>query len=98
MMTKDSARPVRPRSRTLTVRELLRPHWISLGLAFLAVLGETAADVLEPWPIKIVIDSVVQSKPLPKWLLAFAANAFSQDKYTTLYVAVTAVVLIAVVG
>ncbi len=29
-----------------------------------AVLGETVADILEPWPIKIVVDNILQSKKL----------------------------------
>jgi len=43
----------------------LRPHRVTLLLAFLAACGEALADVLQPWPIKIVLDSVVQQKTLP---------------------------------
>src|SRR6266850_894526 len=57
---------------TLRIGRLLRPHWPSLALALVAVVGETAADVLQPWPIKIVVDNVVQSKRLPPWLAAIA--------------------------
>jgi len=42
----------------LSVKSLLRPYvkWLSLG--FLAVVGESAAGLLEPWPLKIVFDHV----------------------------------------
>ena len=45
-------------------------YWKPLAGGLLAVLGETAADVLEPWPIKVIVDAIVQSKPLPHWLRA----------------------------
>ena len=48
------------------VGHLVRPHWKALTLALLAVLGETLADILEPWPIKIVVDNILQSKKLPR--------------------------------
>ena len=47
------------------VGHLARSHWKALTLALLAVLGETLADVLEPWPIKIVVDNILQGKKLP---------------------------------
>ena len=48
--------------RPPTIRDFLRPHWLSLTVAFVAVLGETLTDVLEPWPIKIVVDNLLQDK------------------------------------
>jgi hypothetical protein len=51
-----------------------RPHWKALTLALVAVLGETFSDVLEPWPIKIVIDNILQSKKLPGWSLRLPNN------------------------
>jgi len=77
---------------------LLRPHWKALTLAFIAVLGETLSDVLEPWPIKIVIDNILQSKKLPVWLASFVSHTFGHDKLPILNFAVAAVVAIAVVG
>jgi ATP-binding cassette subfamily B protein len=77
---------------------LLRPHWKALTLAFVAVLGETFSDVLEPWPIKIVIDNILQSKKLPDWLVGFVAHTFGHEKLPILNFAVVAVVAIAVVG
>ena len=77
---------------------LLRPHWKALTLAFIAVLGETLSDILEPWPIKIVIDNILQSKKLPDWLGGFVSHTFGHEKLPILNFAVLAVVAIAVVG
>ena len=76
----------------------MRPYWKQLALAFVAVLGETFSDVLEPWPIKIVIDNILQSKKLPGWLAGFVSGAFGQNKLAVLNFAVAAVAGIAVVG
>jgi ATP-binding cassette, subfamily B, bacterial len=86
------------RSPNLRISDLLRPHWKALTLALVAVLGETLADVLEPWPIKIVIDNIVQSKPLPHWLAGIGSGLFSHDRFAVLNFAVAAVALIAVTG
>lgn len=90
--------PTAGASQHLHVGDLLRPHWKALTLAFVAVIGETATDILEPWPIKVVIDNIVQHKPLPHWLMKAGAGLFAQGPYTVLNVAVAAVVLIAVLG
>ena len=85
-------------SAKLSVIRLIGPHWKQLTLAFVAVLGETFSDVLEPWPIKIVIDNILQSKKLPVWLNGFVSGTFGQNKLAILNFAVAAVAGIAVVG
>jgi ATP-binding cassette subfamily B protein len=82
----------------LSITRLIRPYWKSLVLAFIAVLGETLSDVLEPWPIKVVIDNILQSKKLPGWLGGFVSGMFGQDKLAILNFAVAAVAIIAVIG
>jgi subfamily B ATP-binding cassette protein MsbA len=77
------------------IGRLLRPHWKTLALALAAVVGETLADVLQPWPIKIVVDNVVGSKPLGGWLGSIVATRLPANLYATLNVAVAAVALIA---
>jgi ATP-binding cassette subfamily B protein len=76
------------------ITALVRPHWKILSLAIVAVVGETLADVLQPWPIKVVVDNVVQEKRLPPWLEAIS-GFIGSDKYATLNMAVAAVALIA---
>jgi subfamily B ATP-binding cassette protein MsbA len=51
----------------LRLAQLMRPYWKTLVIACVAVVGETLADVLEPWPVKVIVDSVLQSKPLKGW-------------------------------
>src|ERR1700676_2496574 len=82
----------------LKITRLIRPHWKALTLAFIAVLGETFSDILEPWPIKIVIDNILQSKALPRWLGPFVSGMFGSDKVAILNFAVAAVAIIAIVG
>jgi hypothetical protein len=40
-------------------------------IAFVAIIFEGLADLIEPWPIKIVIDYVIGSKQPPQWLNPF---------------------------
>ena len=48
--------PTSKKPKGLSIIGLLRPHWMALSLALLAVAGEAATDLLEPWPLKIVLD------------------------------------------
>ncbi|PYU02781.1 MAG: ABC transporter ATP-binding protein [Acidobacteria bacterium] len=98
-MPESTAKATRCSQRgKLSMSCLLRPHWKALTLAFIAVLGETLSDILEPWPIKIVIDNILQSKKLPDWLGGFVSHTFGHEKLPILNFAVLAVVAIAVVG
>ena len=98
-MPKSPKKPwLSSQSANLSVVRLIRPYWKQLALAFVAVFGETFSDVLEPWPIKIVIDNILQSKKVPGWLAGFVSGAFGQNKLAVLNFAVAAVAGIAVVG
>jgi len=98
-MPENAASPSRShRSGNLTITHLVRPHWKALTIALLAVLGETLTDVLEPWPIKIVVDNLLQSKKLPGWLGGIVAGLFGEHKFAILNFAVAGVAAIAVVG
>src|SRR6185503_9279791 len=77
---------------------LLRPHWKTLVIALLAVLVETSADLLEPWPLKIIVDNLLQSKPLPHWLAGVVSHMAGHDKLAILNFAVLAVAVIAIAG
>ena len=82
----------------LRLRRILRPHWKTLLVALLAVVGETLADVLEPWPLKIVVDNILQGKRLPRLLDAAVVGAFGSSQSALLKFALAMVVLIAIVG
>ena len=76
----------------------MRPHWKTLLVALLAVVGETVADVLEPWPLKIVVDNILQGKRLPRLLDAAVVGVFGNGQWSLLTFALAMVVLIAIVG
>jgi subfamily B ATP-binding cassette protein MsbA len=96
---KPDASPA-PRSARgrLRIVDLVRPHWKALSFAFIAVLGETLTDLLDPWPIKIIVDNVLQSRKLPPWLGGIVTGLFGQDAHAILNFAVAAVAVIAVIG
>jgi ATP-binding cassette subfamily B protein len=92
-----AARPLLTLAGMPLVAHLARSHWKALALAFLAVLGETLADIAEPWPVKVVIDNVLQNKKLPPRLDAIV-ELFPHNAFATLNFALAFVLLIAVVG
>ena len=67
-------------------------------MALVAVAGETLTDILEPWPIKIVVDNILQEKPLPGRLGDAVAAIFGRDPHALVNFAVAAVAVIAVIG
>src|SRR6266571_1473557 len=97
-MTSSSADDLPPTTETSGIWQWLRPHWAALSLAFLAAVGETIADVLQPWPIKIVLDNVVQHKALSGVQASIVAALAGWSTNATLVAAVAAVVIIAIVG
>jgi len=84
--------------KKLKLSHLLRPHRAVLVLAFLAVLGEAATDLLEPWPLKIVFDYVFGTKHMPAWMSGLIGSTFGLDKVSILHFAVLAVIVIALAG
>ena len=62
------------------------------------VFGETLTDLLQPWPLKIVIDYVVGSKQMPPGLAHWFDSTVGTDKLVVLNVAAVSVFLIAVAG
>jgi subfamily B ATP-binding cassette protein MsbA len=77
---------------------LLRPHWLPLTLAFIAVIGESVTDLLEPWPLKIVFDNVIGSKKMPDWLTNVVHATAGTDKLSILAFVAASVIAIALVG
>ncbi|MGA7223261.1 MAG: ABC transporter ATP-binding protein [Candidatus Acidiferrales bacterium] len=81
------------------IRELVRPYRIALSLVFIAMLVQTAATLAAPWPLKVILDSVVDHRPLPHWL-AHAVEPFmaNGDRMRLATIAAIALVLIAAIG
>ena len=86
------------KKRRIQISYLLRPHWKTLTVAFIAVLGESAGDLLEPWPVKVVFDYVLGSKKMPGWLASLVNSVAGHDKMAILYFAALSVIAIAAVG
>ena len=76
---------------------VLRPHRRALALAASAVVAVSAADLLQPWPLKIVLDNVISGRPLPPWLASFLLAVFGENKNAILLFAVAAVMVITLV-
>src|SRR6266550_7443859 len=80
----------------LKLARLVRPYAGSLSVALFAVVGEGLAGLLEPWPLKIVFDSVSGSKPIPLWLASHLPSSLTLDKMAILKLAAISVVAIAI--
>jgi len=91
-MDKDSPKPSR-----LNIKDLLRPHLKLLMVGLAAVIGEGVADLLQPWPLKIVLDNVLKSREIHGWLNQFILSTVGDDRLAILRFAAIAVLAIAVV-
>jgi subfamily B ATP-binding cassette protein MsbA len=93
---KKEAPPARPIQRRLSIRSLLRPHAGALALGFLAIAGESIANLLGPWPLKIVLDDVLRSRPSSAWTMKIVHTFLGSDKLALLKFACVAVLVIAI--
>ena len=82
--------------RGLSVWRLLRPHRRQLWLGLLAITGETVAGLLEPWPLKIVLDNVLRGKDMHGWLYNVMSRTAGTDTVGMLTFACVGVLVIAV--
>ncbi len=65
-----------------------------LFLAALCTLGVTAAELLKPWPLKVILDHGILDKPLPQ-SLRFLQGVVASGRVTLLVEASCSIVLIA---
>jgi len=82
----------------IKITRLLRPYRGALAAAFVAIVAESATDLLEPWPLKVVFDYVFGSKRMPDWLASLLGHTVGLDKVAALDFAAVSVILIALVG
>jgi ATP-binding cassette subfamily B protein len=80
------------------INRVFRPHWKALSIAFVAVLIEGAASIFDPWPIKIVIDYALGSRPMPEWIAGPVRMTFGESKLAIVYFAAITTVVVAAVG
>src|SRR5437899_1777509 len=82
----------------LQVTRFLKPHRILLALAFLGALGEAVADVLQPWPLKLLFDHIFNHQPPPPAISWLVTMFFSPGERSLIYVILLAVLGIAALG
>ncbi len=90
-METNSSKP-----KALSIKELLRPHSKVLVIGILAVIGEGVANLLQPWPLKVVLDNVLKSREMHGWLNRLILATAGDDKLAILRLAAIAVLAIAV--
>ena len=84
--------------RKITIADLLKPHLKSLIGGILAVIGAGIATLLEPWPLKIVVDNVLKSQPVRNgWLNKLIAAVAGTDKLAILKLAAISFLVISCV-
>ena len=81
-----------------TIRDILRPHKKALTLGILAAVGDGIANLLEPIPLKMVLDNVLQKKSAGGWLNGLILSVAGTDKFALIKLAALAIVAIAVFG
>lgn len=72
---------------------LVRPYWKWLAIVALAMIVETVTSLASPWPLKIVLDSVFDARPVPSGVAWLAGGR--NDRLALLNIAAGGTVVIA---
>src|ERR1700733_2938883 len=81
------------------IRSLIRPYHRTLIVIFLFMVVETAMSLATPWPLKIILDSVVGGHRLAPWMYRLIGPMIEGgSKVHIAVLAATAFVLIAVLN
>src|SRR2546426_10475614 len=72
-----------------------RPYWLHLAVLFGIGLLASPIALLNPVPLKIVVDSVLGSRPLPAWLAAALPAATTRSAAPLLAVALGLLIAVA---
>ncbi len=75
-----------------------RPYWLHLAALFGIGLLASPVALLNPVPLKIVVDSVLGTRPLPRLLGSILPASLTQSAETILGVAIALLLLVAVVN
>ena len=82
----------------LNLGQLLKPHSKQIVFAILAVVGEGVADLLQPWPLKLILDNVLRAHPMEGWLNDLILANVGADKLALVKFAAIASLAIAAVS
>ena len=76
----------------------IRPYrkWVYLILA--AMLLEALMGIASPWPLKVVIDNVIGSQPLPHWLQWVDTTLIGRSKMALALATALLLVVITIIG
>lgn len=81
------------------IRSLVRPYRRGLALLLFVMVVETLATLAEPWPLKVILDNVVATRPLPHWMGLLLAAGFAGARKSQIAIfAGVGVILIAAIG
>ena len=96
------SQPPTPMTRQLALYRRLatyaRPYWPHLLLVFALQLLSTPLALLGPLPLKIAVDTVLGSRPLPGWLRTVVSDDLAGSAAAMLSLAAAILVLTAVLG
>ncbi len=85
-------------ARSFKIWDLLKPHSAALAGGIVAVVVEGLTNLLEPWPVKIVVDNVLKSHSTSGWLNTLILTTVGDDKLAVLKFAAIAALAIACIG
>jgi subfamily B ATP-binding cassette protein MsbA len=97
-MERHVNRKRRPAGMRRLVAGLLRPYRGWLAIILLATAAETAAGLAAPWPLKLVLDDVIEGQRPAGWLGRVASWLPGEGALRTAALAALGTVLIAVIG
>ncbi len=95
----DRARAGRPGTMRLLswLTPYVRRRWVELSGVLVAMLLKIGLDVVQPWPMKVLVDHALGSKPMPPRLAAVAAmlpGALTREGLVFWSIAATIVVFV----
>ena len=77
---------------------LVRPYWRWLIVVAVALVVETVMSLAQPWPLKIVLDSVFGSEPVPTLVRSLAGHGAGKGALLNLAVAATVIIAVLQAG
>jgi subfamily B ATP-binding cassette protein MsbA len=80
------------------IARLLKPYRGWLAIIFLAMAVETAMTLAAPWPLKIILDNVIEGRAPPHWMTQLSAFLPGSELMRYAAFAALAAVVIATVG